>query len=409
MRRMIKIMRMTALQSHGVKSMFSPVLRLDKNSLPMMITNFVCFCYLILLYIQQTIENVPYIQSITNGFLIAGAILSLMLDLIRKNKTEWLFYFVFAILSWFIVYMARSDWQYTFNQFMSTGCYMLIGLNFAKSKHNVSVYNWLLYIVLGVLLARIVIFGESFREIINFSSYNFISVLALFYLVIAVKVQGKNNVKISFKEVALFVLVTLFSYGRAGIISGVIFAVLALLLIIAQMKNIPLKIFLVVAGVVVFLSGAQKLWEMILDTGLLDKFVRLSFDTNGRSEIWSRYLNTCFENIGSFFIGGTPSFLIDGNIHNSFLQMYAIFGLPFFVTNVVIIIKMFIRDIKCKDFQSLIISVTFFVRCMTDRVLFRGYGEIAYFFIIFDYLCNEKTPTMSKLAKSQRLEVIDSI
>ena len=114
-------------------------------------------------------------------------------------------------------------------------------------------------------------------------------------------------------------------------------------------------------------------------------------------------------NIGSFFIGGTPSFLIDGNIHNSFLQMYAIFGLLFFVTNVVIIIKMFIRDIKCKDFQSLIISVTFFVRCMTDRVLFRGYGEIAYFFIIFDYLCNEKTPTMSKLAKSQRLEVIDSI
>lgn len=355
---------------------------------PIIIINISCFAYLICVYLQQTLKAVPYIQIIINSFIIISGVSSILWYMLERKDQKWLIYIVGALCSWMVVYIVRPTWRYGVNDMISTVCYMGIGLNLAKTKHSTELYKGLVYFVLGTLLLRIVVFGEPISEIITFSSYNFISVLALFYLVLAVKVQIRNGKNISCLEVALFLLLTLFSYSRAGIMIGAIFTVLVLSDWAMHSRRTGLKIMMIFTGASILLIFCRQLWDMLLQSGLLNKFVSLSFTSNGRAEIWEAYIKSFFSGIEKIICGGDPSCITEGNIHNSFFQMNAVFGLPFFCVNIYILLKMLYQYAKCKEYQLLIITVTFLIRCLTDRLLFRGYSEVAYFFIVFDYLCN---------------------
>ena len=359
-----------------------------KKSVPTVIINVICFSYLICVYLQQTVKGVPHIQLFINLFIVLGGISSIIWHLSKNKKQKWLLYMIGAFGSWLVVYIIRPTWRYGLNDIIFTICYMGIGLNLAKERHSTGLYKGLAYFVMGALLLRIVVFGEPIREIITFSSYNFISVLAIFYLVLAIKVQIRNGGDISKLEVILFLLLTLFSYSRAGIMIGAIFTALFLCDWLAHSRRTSMKVMLVFSGTSILLIFFGQLWGMLLQSGLLNKFASLSFSSNGRAEIWEAYIRSCFSGIVNIICGGDPSCIAEGNMHNSFFQMNAVFGFPFLCVNIYILLKMLYRYVKCKEYPLLIITITFLIRCLTDRVLFRGYGEVAYFFIIFDFLCN---------------------
>ena len=290
------------------------------------------------------------------------------------------------VFFWIIEILARPTWQYEFKYLVSSLCYIGVAYSFCSNKRIIAPYKALYYGVCLFLIIQLRVFRVHYSEIMKEgSSYNYISVVVLFYLLLLNFVQIENGKELEFIPGLLFLIVCIFSYGRGGIVTALIYCGSVFF---AKAYYYRTKKEMYAAGlglVIATIFMMRRHLSSLTRSGLLNKFFLYGFDSNGRMGIWAQFLSTCKRSFGDFILGGDPRTLeyADYNMHNSYLQLYASLGLFLTVFLVAFFMKRITGYIHNREAWMLVIAVSFIARSMTDKIMFRGYNEIIFYILLF--------------------------
>ena len=341
--------------------------------------------YLILNLYMRFIKNNVFSRGLCIVFLILGSIPGLVL-LVKKNNKKTLAYLCVLLLSWCCTFNFKNG-VYDFKDLIYTICYIGMASLFLYTKPKSNIFMWIFYLSLIIVMGKYIYIGGQFREIlIDESSYNYISVILIAYFGIYYILRFNEKKEIRIIHTFILFIICLLAYGRGGIITSasLFFMTVSKETFVRKMKKEKALFLIVMISIAVLIT--PKLIDFIQIHGLLGKFTNKTISNEVRLLYWKDYLFASSESLGKLMLGADP-FLIryDGNLHNSFLQMYAYFGMPFFLMNVYLLIKVAIKLMVEKDYYKLILLTTIVLRGMTDKTMFRGITEIVYFYYIFEY------------------------
>lgn len=365
------------------------------NKIIMRIEETLIVAFVLLTICVRMIDRTNTLLLINNTILaIAGAI-GWFYIVINKSQTIMLFAGISAI-SWTIEIIMGRAWNYDVMNFLTSIFYMGIAYFIIIDKNAIKIMKTIYLVACVVVIFQITITGQSYRLImIEGNSYNYISVIFLLLLgMVFITNSNLKNSQIILYSVLYFAICML-SYGRGGIVSGTVLMIGVLLVNMFQRKKrsqalIIVLLIIVIIAVAVFFGSA--IGRLIVEENYFGKFDSYGFDSNGRFDIWKNYINDCFGSFYAFFLGGDRfnSLSIRGgelNLHNSFLQMYASYGLMFFIANIIILVNVIKRKVHEKNWFVLAFIITFVIRSLTDKIMYEWPCEIIYYYYIFEYLC----------------------
>ena len=331
-----------------------------------------------------------------------------LIQIIKRREYKIIGYVFFALISWIFTLLLRSEWHYSLVDFISSISLMGIAYLLVLEWDSIIVFRGLYYGVSVLILFRILVLNSSIRGfLLDGTSYNFISVITLFYLVVYIYVLDKHGEEPSYLDVFLFFVIGILAYGRAGILSAIL--VLGMTIIIKSYEN--RKAFwvylIIVGGMLLTFWKSEKIISYVLESSYFDKFRKLGLET-GRVGIWKAFFDSCFKSPVSFISGGNPlKAVFSANLHNSFLQMYTSLGLIFFIVTIILMIRTSAFLFKNGKRWILMGSFVMFVRMFTDKIMFNSYGEIVLFFFLF-LAMQRKSGDGIKIRKSVRSLHINS-
>ncbi len=349
------------------------------------------YAFLILEFYVYTINNNTLIIYIRTFFLISTAVVGCFLFVWHRDSLKTIIYILLIVISWIVCSLVTTDGAYFYDWDLMkyTLCYIGVALGLISHKNGLLPAFLIYYAVVIDTLIRIVILGEDIHMfMLSGSSYNYIPVIIMLYLMIYLIIRHQNGMGISLPATLLFFAVTVVSYGRSSMIAGAVLLALAVYQNYVGSTNKWYRLFLIgvsilcIVVMLAFILGASELFN-----SLFGKFLSMGLDSNGRMSIWGTYIQDCLYSWQDFFFGGNAYLAHpdDGNLHNIFLQMHASFGLIFTVVNVWVICGFIIRSIKKKDIFITCLLIGFLVKAFFDKIVFLGYNEIVYFYFMFYY------------------------
>ena len=345
------------------------------------------FIFLFLTFSTRFISNDPVSLALCNIALLIVGFPSLGVAIRSNNRKIGLIIFA-SLICWLIELLGRDGWNYRIEDYICSLAYLGVAYSFIYLEKSAVAYKLFYYFVVGFILIKVLVLKIPIRDIMQYkASYNYISITCLFYLLLLNFLQWKQKEDFSYIPAILFLVITVISYGRGGIITG-LFYLVGLIAVKTTLARKTIKIiFLQMFSFGVLVIACYYLYDYLLETRVFDKFAVYGFTGNGREIIWSTFINSCTSSIPDFIFGGNPlSAALPGdeqaNLHNSFLQLYASFGLLFFVMMMFFFVEKIIRAIGYKDYWMLLIIGTFTVRAFTDLVMYRSFCEIIFYIIL---------------------------
>ena len=324
--------------------------------------------------------------TVASILLSVAGVIGISKMILDQNK-RCLLYFLFLICSWLSVFLLRfGDIFYDFVDMANTLFFWGIAYILLTTKTNYKLYRLLFYIVALYFFVEIIILKRPIRGLLaDGNSYNYISCFMIFYFALYAFSLLKDGKFPGYIDSFILVTVIIFSYGRGGIVSAVIYLVGYIFITLNKNRTrIFLYLFLMSALLFVFVCWDQ-IMELLLSDKNFGKFVIYGFNSNGRSNIWGTFLCNSTSNVINFVAGADPrEILEDGNLHNSFLQMWAAMGFIFFTVNIILLIICIVKKTKEKNWYYLLILGTFLVRAFFDKMMYRWYGEILFYFCFID-------------------------
>ncbi len=336
--------------------------------------------------------HTEYSLRIASALLVLSGTTGLLLASFDKC-TAALLYVLFMFVSWGPNQLFKDGGAfYTETDFLNSIFFFGIAYLVMSNRLNYKIFQLLYYVVAGFFILQINILHNSIREILaDGNTYNYISCILLLYFCIYICVAIKNGKKPTHVDTVLLMIVIISSYGRGGIVSAFIYLAGFLFIKAYEYKK---KEYVYIAIVLLIATGflfSDTIIQSFASSNMFGKFLEYGLSSNGRSEIWTNYIRNSFSNANSFFFGANPrEIFIDGNLHNSYLQMWATMGLLFSVVNIVLFIKCIVNAAKNSQYYYLLIMVTFFVRAFFDKMMFRWYGEILMYYFILNMLVSKK-------------------
>lgn len=366
-------MRMPSISTNGIKLLN----KIDK---------IVVFAFLSTTAYVRIIDNSAFVLAICSACLFVSGFWNLF-QIVRNKESNIIAVIALYILFWIIEVICRPTWVYDIRFLVSSISYFGIAYSFMTNKRRILPYLVLYYGIALYLVIQILVFRVSYRTIMKEgSSYNYISILVLFYLLILHYLQMKEGKELSYIPGVIFLVVSVLCYGRGGIVAAGIYNA-ALLTVKGIVHKRQFKTFVIGFIFIVFLIVVGRIViEKLLEQGYLNKFLNYGMDNNGRSMVWSQFISTCTESVWNFLVGGDPRILeyIEFNVHNSFLQLYASFGfLPFIIVMSLFVYRILLFGLR-RNYWMLVIIVGFIARAMTDKLMYRGYHEIVFYIILFE-------------------------
>lgn len=350
----------------------------------------ICICLFVQGYVRF-VSNMSLAMVLGNAALVVAGVLGVLL-MLMDGELYSVGYVCFACVSWIIGYLMRPEWQYSVKFMLSSFSYMGVAYYLARRKQNAWMVKAIFYFFSLFLLYELLLLKVHYTRIMrDGTSHNYISIILLMYLGVIALIESKTNKSLSIPQALLFLMICVLAYGRGGILCGVLLFGGIFILRIKSDKNKKKK-FAVLTGMIVLgcIFGARFL--SFLDKGkYFQKFQDKGMDSAGRFGIWKMFFHTCTESFTAFILGGNPGVITianknhEGNLHNSFLEMYAVMGLFFFCVNLILIALATVKNIKWKNKYVLVFIIPFFLRIATDKAMFRGGCEIVYYYFIFDY------------------------
>lgn len=326
------------------------------------------------------------------GVILFGAVLGFFWCIRNGNKAlkPWLLTFLILIF-WLLCAIGQDTINYEPKYMVYTIGYIWLSMLLLKNEYS----HWVTIIIFifgsGVLLQKIHSGSFYSNELMLLTSRNYVSVLmlllVLFYYV-SCHDKGKT---ISIIPAIVFFIISVFAIGRGGILTSAFFlsglAIYKLQSVVNCQNNktykFLLKCIVILALLTIVIGIVNGLYQGYFEN-IFARFYNQSGMDQARLVMWSNFLSNNMGSLREFLIGSNTGYIrLDGNLHNSFLQSYASFGLAGFLMFLFLIIRAFIMGYKRKDFFWLLLYTTLLLRATTDRVFFQGYCEIFLYYFIF--------------------------
>ena len=341
---------------------------------------------------MRVLSNSAFSIQVAQFILIACSVAGTLL-ILKDFNTFALLYLINMILTWAIIRILKSvDYFYRLEDIIGSISFFCIAYIMYRTNSSM-VISRLVYILLSIyFLIETVVLRTSITGLLaDGNSYNYISCYMIVFFAIYSFTSLHKNHEPSIIDILLFITVCIAAYGRGGILSAAVYGIGYVSIIQGRIREKP-QIFIITIFVIflslLFSSYIIDFFDM---QGSFDKFEKLGLDSNGRFEIWSRYLQMCRASLYDFILGVDAARInVTANLHNSFLQMWSALGFVFFITNCLLIAISLAKKLANREYFFILVGIVFFVRAFTDKMMFRWYGEILMYYIIIDFFMGLK-------------------
>lgn len=248
--------------------------------------------------------------------------------------------------------------------------------------------------IFGILLFIMIFFFVQIYEkndpeyVFATVSRNYISVIIILSISLYIISCRQNNVFPSIWPPLASMIILLWSIGRAGILSG---CIIIIGLSILRTRNI-LTIFL--AGISVFSLLIVASPNFIENASTLmvgiDRFERLSTKSQ-RNIINDEYVQSIGTYASEFLMGAPLDTIqaiqeVDGNPHNSFINLHIVFGITGFLIFLLALSLSSFSLLKRREYLLLLVLGTALFRSLFDSAAFHGPMDVIIFYCIFSGL-----------------------
>lgn len=238
-------------------------------------------------------------------------------------------------------------------------------------------------------------------NIMNGMSRNYVSIFLLIPIWVVTVLFERSGTKVPLYVPVLYLIFSISSIGRAGIIASL--AYLGLYILLGMMNNENSKNKLVkILGVIVLFFAICVIMYVYSDI-VIDKYFARFKDSDalnsnyGRMYIYMTYLNQMVANVHNFILGvslnvinSRVGFVIQGNLHSSILQIHSSLGMLGFVSIIIFMLREASFLKKEKQYYSLILLITFFLRIAFDYAVCGFIGDIVLLYFIIDRMVVKK-------------------
>ena len=326
------------------------------------------------------------------AFLMVGAMIGYGRCLVAKHQFRKPFFFLIVIVVlWLLAIMGQEGFQnYEASDVLYTICYLGLAMLVIENKYS-HIISLGLYSFTAVSILLRVLQGIDKNLILLANSRNFISVLLLSTMLLYYISCMDKKKTVLVTPVLIYFYINIYATGRGGIIVSVFFTICLLLYKYYSIENKSLKIIVGCLLAIVLITTFVFLLKIddTIISGLINKnfsaFLQRGSDSNGRYEIWGKFISNNNKSVQAFLFGSDVSLaMTDGNLHNSFLQGYAAFGIMGCILLLFMVVKSLFVGFRKKKYLYLILFVGLILRALTDRVFFQGYCELyLYYFILY--------------------------
>lgn len=335
-----------------------------------------------------------YIFYFRLGIMAIGAFLGFCYCFEKKGLFYYpLLFLLLIIVCWIICFIFQDGYNnYPSRYMIYTILYLGLSILLFKNNYNHKATILLFLFLVFSLLLRLVLVSDI-NNVLLATSRNYVSVLLLLALLFYyVSCHDKKKTASIIPAIISFAICLYFK-GRGGIVA-MGFLLLALIIYrLKKMHNRTYRNLLVIFAIVICIIIGMVLLNTNVHDGDDSFFSYFSrFEDKGivdadRTEYWGKFFLNNSASLDNFLLGSNVLLIRpDGNLHNSFLQSYASFGLIGFIAIIVLIIKAIIYGIKMKDGLWIVLFVSLIIRAFTDQVLFQGYCEVFLYYFAFYWL-----------------------
>lgn len=330
--------------------------------------------------------------NIRYGFMAVGALLGFWTCLTKRIKFyQPIMLLIIMVLCWVFCFLGQRGYlNYSFSNLLYTILYIGLSVVLLGNEYNHKI-ALALYIFAAFTILLKLFQNVNINHILLANSRNFISVLLLLPLLLYyISCHDKGKPFYVFPAISYF-YISIYAIGRGGIISSGFLVVALCIYKAAKIENKSLRRLM--GMVIIAILATTAFYLSNLDTIIIDRFLNTNFSRFAlkgvtdvsREGVWQTFWINNKSSLQEFLLGSDVSMARDdGNLHNSFLQAYASFGLLGFLTIVILLIRSLRQGIKNKDTLFIILLVGLSLRAFTDRVFFQGYCEIfLYYFILY--------------------------
>lgn len=272
----------------------------------------------------------------------------------------------------------------------------VLGLYLARCNMLVAVARVIFWLVLASM-AYLYSVSYNHYEVFPTQGRNFCGAYALLaFMVLAIVVAHKDKRVTNELIVSALACLALSVYtvGRGSILACAILVALVFIVRLRDHEGVTSRALSVSMVVVVAVAGCC--FAMLIDGNLADQlFGRFGSVSAGRSDearstLYSDYLSVVFSNRDALLFGTDPRRIVNatiiatgGNLHCSYLQWHANFGLVGLLILVGTVILGLRRLWVDEKRVVCVAAAAVFVRAMTDTMLVGGIWDIAFFFLLF--------------------------
>ena len=344
--------------------------------------------YLIAIYYSPGNANLHLPATIVGTFIFVYLACTRR-GLSRTFLKPVLIFIVFSIVS--LLNVGNVAWYYIFFVIGHIGVSLELAISTDRLKHlyrNIYFLHILIYIIYFAVY-------QTFNHMYNLASENMVSVYLLLFLYLYYRECKYTGKQISVVMVGLSLILCYCGGSRTGVaIMLIAFCGICFIKLMNTKGGFIITFFLgIIAMVGVAIVGlfAYSFWiEVIQDAP--------------RMYIWNQYLS----NIDSMwnFIWGVPFYLSSAfeayayNLHNTFMNIHARFGLIPLIVILIIILYAISDCIKKKNWWRFLFIICYVFRSMTDNTSFSGPLDIMLFSIYFDIVSENKVFIVDSNVKS---------
>ena len=243
----------------------------------------------------------------------------------------------------------------------------------------------------AVVAVRMLIFGQD-GPVYSGSSTNFVSVHMLLPAVLYYVVREQQGKKLILWPAGVVWVMCILARGRGGILFGTFFfGGLILLRLSKAFAKLSKRNRVMIGAAGVFAVAAAVAAAIAMDLvhriDFLAKFAQQGMGDSGRFLIWGEYFSAVAASPKNLLLGPDLATLfwvtkMEGNLHNSFLNIHAYNGIVIVVMVLAVMFCAVWYGLKNKKWIYLIGMATFFMRGATDYVFWGSVGTPIFLFLL---------------------------
>lgn len=343
--------------------------------------------YLILSLIRFAFPSL----QITLAMILVGLLPILYIYNIKYNKYIYIsivFLLIYYIFTSFI--LNRYD-ALPRNILHLIDCFLIALLMLSRKIRSWGVY--LVFYGLSFYFFTFIIRGVPVQEVLDYSSWNGISILIIISCVSFYAINSFENDEIDLMPAILSLALSFWGMGRSGILSCSILVIGLTFLKFKSFKNflsINNIIFLLISVIILLLIYISNDYFFNIVQNTFKIINRDTVDiSTGRFEIWDNY----YSNLDTIRLLFGSNIYIDPwpkgeelayNLHNSFLRLFAYTGLMGLLAIILMNVALIFFLFKNKLF--FILFLVLIIRGFTDTIFFFESWDFLPFFFLFYFL-----------------------